>query len=74
MMVASAASYLSSEGDVLDAVIWRHYGRQDQGALELVLEANPGLADLGPILPPGLSILLPAIPDAQPRDGVRLWD
>ena len=44
------AAYLTSEGDILDAVCQEHYGLQ-AGAAEVVLEANPGLADRGPSCP-----------------------
>lgn len=73
MTADSEAFYRSKEGDVLDAIVWRHYGRQDERAVELVYEANPGLADEGPVLPAGLRIRLPALPDPAPRHGVRLW-
>ncbi len=73
MTVDSAAFYRSKDGDVIDAIAWRFYGRQDQGVVEAVLEANPRLADLGPILPAGLRIKLPVLPDPAPRQGVRLW-
>ena len=68
-----AAFYRSKDGDVVDAIAWAHYGRQDEGVVEAVLEANPGLADLGPILDAGVRIKLPALPDPAPRQGVRLW-
>jgi phage tail protein X len=73
MTAGSAAFYRSKDGDVVDAIAWRHYGRQDAGVVEAVFEANPGLADQGPILPAGLRIELPALPDPAPREGVRLW-
>ena len=48
----------SVQGDTVDAVVWRHYGRT-AGLVERVLDANPGLADLGPVLPGGTLINLP---------------
>ncbi|EJK20359.1 phage Tail Protein X [Klebsiella pneumoniae subsp. pneumoniae KPNIH19] len=35
------------QGDTVDALCWRHYGRT-QGVTEQVLQANPGLAEHGP--------------------------
>ena len=36
---------------------------------------NPGLADLGPILPIGLAVVLPDLPANAARvDTVQLWD
>ncbi|MEA3581460.1 tail protein X [Klebsiella pneumoniae] len=32
------------QGDTVDALCWRHYGRT-QGVTEQVLQANPGLAE-----------------------------
>ena len=60
------ATYRTSEGDIIDAVCRRHYGRE-AGAVEAVLEANPGLADLGPA-PPDLPRPLETI------ETVKLWD
>ena len=68
------ATYLTSDDDILDAVCQAHYGRQ-AGAVEAVLEANPGLAERGPLLPAGLRIELPDLPgEARESRAVRLWD
>ena len=66
--------YRTKDGDMLDWICWRHYGQQAR-AVEAVLKANPGLSGAGPILPAGLVIELPELP--QPNQGidtVRLWD
>lgn len=71
------ANYETAAGDVLDQICHCHYGVID-GAIERVLEANPGLAERGALLPRGVQILLPAIPEknktAAIRPTVRLWD
>ena len=68
------ATYLTSDSDVLDAVCHRHYGPRP-GAVEAVLDANPGLADRGPLLPARLRIELPDLPAESRESGaVRLWD
>ena len=68
------ASYRTSDGDVIDAVCRRYYGRES-GAVEAVLEANPGLAELGPVLPAGMLIELPDLPrPLETIDTVKLWD
>ena len=62
------------EGDFLDELVAEHYGVDAAaGALGQVLEANLGLAGLGPVLPGGVSVVLP---DIAPDTGnvVRLWD
>ncbi|WP_435635339.1 tail protein X [Pseudomonas solani] len=61
------------QGETLDALCWRLYGRT-AGVTEAVLEANPGLADLGPHLPQGHRILLPAQAPQPQRQAVALWD
>lgn len=69
-----AQRYKTRDGDTLDWIVWRHYGTTGGRALELVLEANPGLADHGPVLPAGLDILLPVLAAPGKVDGVRLWE
>lgn len=64
--------YRTAEGDTVDAIAWRHYGRES--AALAILEANPRLADHGPVLPAGLSIVLPELPEAAPEATIRLWD
>lgn len=68
-----ATTYRTSQDDTLDFICWKFYGQQS-GAVERVLEANPGLAALGPVLPPNTSVVLPDLPkpatEVQP---IRLW-
>ncbi|MDD2059051.1 tail protein X [Pseudomonas sp. GD03860] len=62
------------QNETVDAVCWRHYGRT-AGVVEAVLEANPGLAGHGPVLPIGLLINMPEQQTAAPdRQMVQLWD
>ncbi|MEI4262774.1 tail protein X [Roseovarius sp. D0-M9] len=72
-MAGSVPFYLSEDGDTVDRVVWKHYGRQDAGLVQRVLEANRGVAALGPILPLGTRVNLPV--EAQPKaeEAVRLW-
>lgn len=66
-------TYLASDGDTLDYVCWKFYGQQS-GAVESVLAANPGLADLGPVLPVNTRIILPSLSQpAQEVQPIRLW-
>lgn len=70
----TSATYTTRDGDLLDEVVWRYYGRQDTGLVERVLESNRGLADYGPALPPGLTINLPAVAEErQPAQRVQLF-
>lgn len=69
-----AATLISQQHDTVDALCWRHYGRT-AGVTELVLQANPGLADHGAVLPAGITVLLPEAPTVAPvRQQVNLWD
>ena len=61
------------QGESVDAICWRHYGRS-LGMTEAVLQANPGLAALGLILPQGLLVTMPELPASQPKPIVQLWD
>ena len=63
--------YRTIEGDMIDDICHRHYG--DEGMVEQVYEANPRLAALGPVLPKGITIVLPEIETAAPRSTIRLW-
>ncbi|MCB4794256.1 tail protein X [Pseudomonas sp. NP21570] len=68
------ASLRAQQGDTVDAICWRHYGRT-AGVVEQVLDANPGLADLGPVIPHGTQVLLPEqAVRAEQRQMVNLWD
>ena len=64
-------TYRTQENDMLDAICWKTYGRLD--VLWQVLEANPGLADLGEKYPSGLEIRLPEFTPAAESE-IRLWD
>lgn len=70
------ATYTCIAGDMVDAICVAVYG-EESGYTEAVLEANPGLADLGPVLPAGTIVKLPSISAADAgntKDIVRLWD
>lgn len=61
------------QGDTVDVICQRIYGRT-AGVTEAVLEANPGLADLGAVLPHGTEIELPDTPPQPAIARVQLWD
>lgn len=58
----------------IDRVVWEYYGHL-QGTVERVLEANPGLADRGALVPAGAQVLMPRIPDLDRRrlPAPRAW-
>ena len=64
---------IAQQGDTLDALCHRHYGRTE-GVVEAVLLANPGLAEVGVILPHGTPVTLPVMATAPATETVQLWD
>ncbi|OHX19744.1 phage tail protein [Chromobacterium sphagni] len=65
----------ADQGDTVDAIAWRAYGTT-RGVVERILSANPGLADLGAVLPMGTLVQLPDLPaDPAPAQTlINLWD
>ena len=57
--MAAAQRLRSKQGDTLDQLLWREAGL-GPGELTRVLDANPGLADSGKVLPLGTVVLIPA--------------
>ncbi len=63
-------------GQTLSSIIWRRFKQPMDGLAERVLERNPGLAELGPVLPFGTSfdlIVPPADEIARKVPVLRLW-
>lgn len=65
--------YVSSDGDVLDAIVAAHYGDTLDGKVEAVLAANPGLSALGAVLDAGVRIALPDLSTTGPVETEQLW-
>lgn len=62
------------QGDTLDQLCQRHLGRT-AGVVEDALDANPGLAAQGAVLPMGAEVILPdQAPAAAPTPLLQLWD
>lgn len=66
--------YRTKQGDTIDLIAWRYYGRQDGKVVEKLLDANPKVAESGAFLPENQTINLPDIEVAESAKGVRLWD
>ncbi|CQJ13588.1 tail protein X [Yersinia enterocolitica] len=64
---------LAQQYDTVDAMCWRYYGRTE-GVTEKVLAANPGLADIGPVLPHGYPVEMPELSAATTTQTLQLWD
>ena len=76
-MARSPRFYVSSQGDVLDAIALEHYGTGSSEVVQTILAVNRGLASLGPVLPAGVRITLPAIDttsiEAEDLGTAQLW-
>lgn len=71
--MAAAKTYTTRQGQTVDMVCMAHYGRT-ASVTESVLEANPGAAAIGPILPTGTVLTLPVIETkTTARELVDLW-
>jgi phage tail protein X len=71
----AALTLIARQGDTLDALLWRDAGIGPAG-VGPTLAANPGVAELGTIIPAGTAITVPNTPaeQSQTRKLVQLWD
>lgn len=67
-------TYSTSDGDMADEIAFKQYGTTAGRVVEQLLDANPGLADRGPVLPAGVVIVLPGIDVTAKATGTKLWD
>lgn len=66
--------YTTRQGETVDLACHRHYGRTGD-VTEIVLDANPGIAAKGPILPFATAILMPPVDTRAAQSPlVSLWD
>lgn len=62
-------------GERLDHIARKLYGTEQGGTVEALLDANPGLAALGPIAPEGTIIIVPAKVATPPSGSYQLaWE
>lgn len=64
---------ITSEGDMVDELAFRHYGTHE-GTTEAIMDANPGLAARGPVLPAGVTITLPIFERSTAEITVKLYE
>lgn len=65
--------YSTADGDMVDLIAFKFYGHHE-GTMELVLDANKGLAEKGLILSAGQEVILPPEPDRKVHRITPLWD
>lgn len=68
-----ATKVIALQGDTAELICYRHYG-YTAGITEQVMNNNPGLAALGPVLPMGTAVVLPELPTQQIKTTIQLWD
>lgn len=72
MSTRGVVTYRTMDGDVLDAIAYKHLGSSE--AVHALLHTNPGLAGIGAVLPAGLVVRIPQVVTSSPRKKtVRLW-
>lgn len=59
---------------MLDELVWRHYGRIWPGLVEAVFRENPGIADLGPVLPIATKVTMPAYQEPRRSRMLKVYD
>jgi len=64
--------YRCQEGDTVDLIAYRRFG-SSSGTTESILDANPGLAAIGPILPLGMMLRIPIPVKADRAPGENIW-
>lgn len=70
--MANPETYLTQDGDMVDQIAAARFG-SSTGSTEQILAANKGLADAGPKLPAGLTILIPSPIVQDRKQSTRLW-
>lgn len=76
-----AETYIAKDGDMVEEICWRYYkppflpmtNERLSFVLYRVLDANPGLADLGVRLPAGTAVYLPDLPNPETVPIVKIW-
>lgn len=72
-MAEQFETYRTGEGEMVDEIAFKRFGTS-RGVTERILDANPGLAALGEVLPIGTILKIP-VPEIADRATVpRLWD
>lgn len=66
---------VTGDEERVDRIARDLYGSERGGALERLLDANPGMARRGPFLPRGTELDVPERPAVKPNPAFqRVWD
>lgn len=69
-----ATVFVTIDGDMVDLIAETYYGKHAMNT-EAIYEANPGLAQKGPVFPAGLVIRIPVVSTKpEQKEFRRLWD
>jgi phage tail protein X len=71
--VADFETVVTTEGDMVDLIAFKRFG-DTAGITETIYEANPGLAEQGPVLPAGVVIRVPVPLVRERATPERIWD
>jgi len=72
--LADVNIYIARAGDTLSNIAASYYGRVSGRVVERLLEKNPALGNVGAVLPGGLPLTLPPLPNlANVMQSVKLW-
>ncbi|MGI2025574.1 tail protein X [Shewanella glacialipiscicola] len=72
--MGSLQTVRSIEGDTVDKICYRYFGATGNHT-EQVLDTNPHLAAIGPVLPNGTVVILPVQVTAPTQSNfIQLWD
>ncbi|KZN12582.1 tail protein X [Marinomonas sp. TW1] len=64
----------SRDGDTISNILWIALKRNDDEAEEALFEHNPGLEAYGPVLPAGVVIQIPTLPEKSAETVTNIWD
>lgn len=64
----------SRDGDTISNILWITLKRNDDEAEEALFELNPGLEEYGPVLPAGIVIEIPTLPEKAAEKVINIWD
>lgn len=73
--MAATVPLVAQQGDTLDLLLWRERGL-GPADIPAILDANPGLAAIGLVLPLGTIVQVPAVttPAQTSLPLIQLWD